>query len=51
MDIQEKIRNHYTIAQDYESGTHRPHAPTEPPRVITPQGVETISPDVLSDQV
>ena len=50
MDIQENIRNNYSIVQDYEQGAqHRPVAPAAP-AVHTSDGGTVIAPDVLYNQ-
>ncbi len=47
MDIQEKIRNDYSIAQDFDEGAERPAIAPARPKIITPDGAETISADAL----
>jgi NADH-quinone oxidoreductase subunit B len=50
MDIQEKVRNEYSIAQDdLVGGAHAAAAPARP-RIITPDGESVISPDRLYGQ-
>ncbi len=50
LDIQEKIRNHYTMSNDYSRGAVRDTVPAASPLVIAPQGVKRITPEVLENQ-
>ncbi|TDI76114.1 MAG: NADH-quinone oxidoreductase subunit B, partial [Bacteroidetes bacterium] len=50
MDIQEKIRNQYTIAKDFEFGEARETPSPAKPRIITPDGDKIFSPSDLNDQ-
>ena len=50
MDIQEKIRNDYSIAQDYGGGAPRAAVAPAAPSVLTPDGGTVIAPDVLYNQ-
>ncbi len=50
MDIQEKVRNEYTAADDSGSGDRRPEPAPLRPRVLTPGGDRVISPVALYDQ-
>ena len=50
MDLQEKIRNDYTIAQDYAEGVVRPPATPAMPGVLSSEGGQRIAPDVLYNQ-
>lgn len=51
MDIQEKIRNDYSLSDDYKSGNRRVHAAVEQPNMLTPQGRRIVTPaDLNSDQ-
>jgi NADH-quinone oxidoreductase subunit B len=51
MDIQEKIRNTYSIKHDYETGEVRSVAPVpRNTRIITPEGTQVVSPSTLYDQ-
>jgi NADH-quinone oxidoreductase subunit B len=47
MDIQEKIRNDYSLTDDYRSGKKRVHAAVEQPNMLTPQGRRIVTPDEL----
>ena len=49
MDIQEKIRNEYSVAQDYAFGQAREGVAFEPPRIIAPGGDRRVTPAVLYD--
>jgi NADH-quinone oxidoreductase subunit B len=50
MDIQEKVRNQYSVAADSASGEVRPEPAALRPRVLTPGGDRMISPVALYDQ-
>jgi len=50
MDIQEKIRNEYSVVQDYETGERRPAPLTQNNNVLLPEGEQVITPDVLYNQ-
>ncbi len=51
MDIQEKIRNDYSLTDDYTSGNKREHATIETPGMLTPQGRRIVTPaDLYTDQ-
>ncbi len=47
MDIQEKIRNEYSVALDYAKGEPRPPAPPVRPHVLSPEGDEPVAREVL----
>lgn len=50
MDIQEKIRNEYSVTKDFESGKARDAIAPVRPRIVTPDGDGIISPSELHDQ-
>ncbi len=51
MDIQEKIRNDYSLTDDYTSGNKREHATIEQPGMLTPKGRRIVTPaDLYADQ-
>ncbi len=50
MDLQEKIRNDYTIAQDDAEGVARRPVTPAMPRVLSSEGGQRIAPDVLYNQ-
>lgn len=51
MDIQEKIRNTYTLSQDYESRELSDVVPVpRNTRIISPDGTLVVSPSALQDQ-
>jgi NADH-quinone oxidoreductase subunit B len=50
MDIQEKIRNDYSIVQDREKGVNRAAIAPALPTVLTPEGEKAITPGILYDQ-
>jgi NADH-quinone oxidoreductase subunit B len=47
MDIQEKIRNDYSVSQDYDHGQDRKAIAPATPMILTPEGEEIISPGNL----
>ncbi len=50
MDIQERIRNHYSISDDYRVGEDRPAVAPARPRLLTPEGVQAAAPGILYGQ-
>ena len=50
MDIQEKIRNKYSVAQDGIYGKDQPDIAPLKPAIVTPDGKDTISPSGLYTQ-
>jgi NADH-quinone oxidoreductase subunit B len=50
MDIQEKIRNKYSVAQDGIFGKDQPDIAPLKPSIVTPDGKDTISPSGLYTQ-
>ena len=50
MDIQEKIRNEYSLAQDGAVGEKHDPVEARRPKIITPDGDAVISPDRLYGQ-
>ena len=52
MDIQEKIRNHYSIADDHASGPAFERPPVASPRIVTDLGLRDATPATLHvDQI
>ncbi len=49
MDIQEKIRNQYSIKQDYAFGPQRASPKDTAPLMVTSSGIQQAEPDVLRD--
>jgi NADH-quinone oxidoreductase subunit B len=48
MDIQEKVRNEYSVAQDDDFGKEAPTIVPAQPKIITPDGDTAVSPSGLS---
>lgn len=49
MDIQEKIRNEYSVTKDFEFGEARDAVDPARPRIITPEGDRAFSPSDLHE--
>ncbi len=50
MDIQEKVRNQYTVLNDYTEGEDRKAIAPARPRILSPEGVQLASPATLYEQ-
>jgi len=50
MDIQEKIRNEYSVTKDFEVGEARDVIAPARPRIVTPDGAGILTPADLHEQ-